>query len=83
MPEDVEFRGAHGAHQIEHISVDRGQPVEHVDNDGEEHYLKLIKDKVKDKDFEKKLIEEGLDDVKDGNMISSEEARKRAEECFK
>ena len=38
---------------------------------------------VKLTDFEKKLIEEGLDDVKDGNMISSEEARKRAEECFK
>lgn len=33
-----------------------------VDNDGEEHYLKLIKDKVKDKDFEKKLIHLLLDE---------------------
>ena len=38
---------------------------------------------VKLTDFEKKLIKEGLDDVKNGNVISSEEARKRAEECFK
>lgn len=38
---------------------------------------------VKLTDFEKKLIQEGLDDVKNGNVISSEEARKRAEECFK
>lgn len=34
-------------------------------------------------DFEKKLIQEGLDDVKSGNVISSEEALKRAKECFK
>jgi len=38
---------------------------------------------VKLTDFEKKLIQEGLDDVKNGNVISSEEALKRAEECFK
>lgn len=38
---------------------------------------------VKLRDFEKKLIQEGLDDVKIGDVISSEEARKRAEECFK
>ena len=38
---------------------------------------------VKLTDFEKKLIQEGLDDVKIGDVISSEEARKRAEECFK
>ena len=38
---------------------------------------------IKLNDFEKKLIQEGLDDVKNGNVISSEEARKRAEECFK
>ena len=41
-----------------------------------EKFLKLT-------DFEKKLIQEGLDDVKIGDVISSEEARKRAEECFK
>lgn len=38
---------------------------------------------VKLTDFEKKLIQEGLDDVKSGNVISSEEALKRAKECFK
>ena len=38
---------------------------------------------VKLTDFEKKLIQECLDDVKIGDVISSEEARKRAEECFK
>ncbi|MNK21016.1 hypothetical protein D3C87_392670 [compost metagenome] len=38
---------------------------------------------IKLTDFEKKLIQEGLDDVKNGNVISSEEAQKRAEECFK
>jgi hypothetical protein len=38
-----------------------------------EKFLKLT-------DFEKKL---SLDDVKNGDVISSEEARKRAEECFK
>jgi len=38
---------------------------------------------VKLNDFEKKLIQEGLEDVKNGDVISSEEARKRAEECFK
>ncbi|WP_312823674.1 hypothetical protein [Epilithonimonas sp.] len=34
-------------------------------------------------DLEKTLIQEGLDDVKSGNVISSEEALKRAKECFK
>jgi len=38
---------------------------------------------VKLTDFEKKLIRLGLDDVKNGNIISTEEARKRAEECFR
>lgn len=38
---------------------------------------------VKLTDFEKKLINIGLEDVKNGNLISNEEARKRAEKCFK
>lgn len=38
---------------------------------------------IKLTDFEKKLIQLGLDDVKNGNIISGEEARKRAEKCFK
>lgn len=38
---------------------------------------------IKLTDFEKKLIQLGLDDVKNSNIISGEEARKRAEKCFK
>ncbi|SEG41522.1 hypothetical protein SAMN05421847_2270 [Halpernia humi] len=33
--------------------------------------------------FEKELIQKGLDDIAAGHVISSEEARKEAEECFK
>ena len=33
--------------------------------------------------FEKELIDQGLEDVKNGRVISSEEAKRRAEECLK
>ena len=38
---------------------------------------------IKLTDFEKNIIKKGLNDVTNGNVISSEEAQKRAEECFK
>ena len=40
-------------------------------------------DVVKLSDFEKKLIQKGLDDIKNGRVVTSEEAHRRAEECFK
>ena len=33
--------------------------------------------------FEKQLVQKGLDDIEAGRLISSDEARKEAEECFK
>lgn len=40
-------------------------------------------DVVKLSDFEKKLIQKGLYDIKNGRVVTSEEAHRRAEECFK
>ena len=34
-------------------------------------------------DWQRKLIEEGLKDVEEGRVLSSEEVHKRALECFK
>lgn len=68
----------------------------HPENENQVHLLQALLKELKIKfeinnqektlkltDFEKKLIQEGLEDVKNGRVISSEEARKRAEECFK
>lgn len=34
-------------------------------------------------DWQKKLIDEGLKDAKEGRLLSREEVEKRIEECFK
>nr|WP_245293900.1 hypothetical protein [Methylobrevis pamukkalensis] len=38
QPEDGKAPAAHGPGKIEHVAVDRGEAVEHVDHHGEEHH---------------------------------------------
>lgn len=68
----------------------------HPESEKQENLLKSLFEELKIKfeiskkeeiiklsDFEKELIQQGLDDVKAGKLYSSEEAEKMIEECFK
>ena len=50
----------------------------------EEMKIKFESEKVEElTDWQRKLIEQGLKDVEEGRVLSSEEVHKRALECFK
>jgi len=50
----------------------------------EEMKIRFESEKIEElTNWQRKLIEEGLNDVKEGSVLSSEEVHKRALECFK